>query len=195
MVSLGVVLGLYHSFDYDSNVDIHTRACQSTFDYFTSGYIVLLFATNLLEFLISWASSRGTIMDDSQRQMIPTVLYVRLCFSLTEIFWLSLGIKWVFVEGSDCELTPGWHISKGVVIFNWLFLIFVALLVFCSFDSAGKDWVRLVKHVQTDEYESIRSQITRRYMSRWENYFQCCCICSGVDKNIHEQDIYSFIAT
>ena len=63
MISLGVVLALYHSFDYDpytaSNFPYYE--CQSTFDYFTSGYIVLLFATNLLEFLVSWLSSKGIV--------------------------------------------------------------------------------------------------------------------------------------
>ena len=63
MLSLGIMLALYHSFDYDpgSATDIYHYECQSTFDYFTSGYIVLLFATNLLEFLISWLSSKGMV--------------------------------------------------------------------------------------------------------------------------------------
>lgn len=195
MISLGVVLALYHSFDYEQGDEANflKQECQSTFDYFTSGYIVLLFATNLLEFLVSWISSRGTIMDDSPRVVIPTILYVRLCFSITELFWLSLGVKWIFIDGKECDLTPGWKISKGIVIFNWMFLIFVGLLVFCSFDSAGKDWVRMVKHARTDKYESIRTQISTRYMSRWEDCFQCCCVCSGVEENIHEQSIYAFI--
>ena len=195
MLSLGIVLVLFHSFNYDVNhkVSSSNQECQSTFDYFTSGYIVLLFATNLLEFLVSWVSSRGTIMDDSPRQIIPTIIYVRLCFSVTELFWLSLGVKWIFVDGKECAQSPGWQISKGVVIFNWMFLIFVALLVYCSFDSAGKDWVRMAKHVQTDKYESIRTQISKRYMSRWEDCFQCCCVCSGVEEDLQEQSIYAFI--
>ena len=63
MLSLGIMLALYHSFDYDpdSATDFSYYECQSTFDYFTSGYIVLLFATNLLEFLISWLSSKGMV--------------------------------------------------------------------------------------------------------------------------------------
>ena len=136
----------------------------------------------------------GTIMDDTPRQVIPTVLYIRLCFSVTEVFWLSLGLKWIFVDGEHCESSPGWKISKGVVIFNWMFLIFVALLVLCSFDSAGKDWVRIVKHARTEHYDTIRTQISDRYMSRWKGYFQCCCVCSGVDDRT-DQSIYSFIGT
>ncbi|XP_028409100.1 sn1-specific diacylglycerol lipase alpha-like isoform X2 [Dendronephthya gigantea] len=188
MISLGVMLALYHSFDQDAYLE-----CESTFDYFTSGYIVLLFATNLVEFLVSWLSSKGTIMDDTPRQVIPTVLYIRLCFSITEIFWLSLGLKWIFIDGEECESSPGWRISKGVVIFNWMFLIFVALLVFCSFDSAGKDWVRMVKHARTEHYDTIRTQISDRYMSRWKEYFQCFCACSGVNDNMNDQSIYGFI--
>lgn len=201
MISLSIVLALYHSFNYDEvegkqQVDIDyylKQECQSTFDYFASGYIVLLFATNLLEFLVSWMSSRGTIMDDSARQFIPIILYVRLCFNITELFWLSLGVKWIFVDGEECASTPGWKVSKGVVIFNWMFLVFVALLVFCSFDSAGKDWVRMVKHVRTEKYESIRTEISARYMDRWEDCFQCCCVCSGVKEDLQEQSIYAFI--
>ena len=61
MISLGIMLAIYHSFDYetDSAANFPKYECQSTFDYFTSGYIVLLFATNLLEFLVSWLSSKG----------------------------------------------------------------------------------------------------------------------------------------
>ncbi len=61
MISLGIMLALYHSFDYepDSNASGLFLDCQSTFDYLISGYIVLLFGTNLLEFLISWLSSKG----------------------------------------------------------------------------------------------------------------------------------------
>lgn len=65
MISLGVMLGLYHSFDYQpvTAAEFLDYECQSTFDYFTSGYIVLLFATNLLEFLVSWLSSKGKVHD------------------------------------------------------------------------------------------------------------------------------------
>lgn len=132
-------------------------------------------------------------MDDTPRQVIPIVLYIRLCFSITEIFWLSLGLKWIFIDGDDCESSPGWRISKGVVIFNWMFLIFVCLLVFCSFDSAGKDWVRMVKHARTERYDTIRTQISDRYMSRWKEYFQCFCACSGVNDNVNDQSIYGYI--
>jgi hypothetical protein len=61
MISLGAMLAIYHSFDYESKTaeELRNYECQSTFDYFTSGYIVLLFATNLLEFLVSWLSSKG----------------------------------------------------------------------------------------------------------------------------------------
>ena len=59
MISLGIMLGIYHSFDDDTSIPNYE--CQSTFDYFASGYIVLLFATNLLEFLISWLSSKGMV--------------------------------------------------------------------------------------------------------------------------------------
>lgn len=197
MLLLGIFLALYHSFDYEddgrSENDYLRQECQSTFDYFTSGYIAILFATNLLEFLVSWMSSRGTIMDDSPRQFIPIILYVRLCFSITELFWLSLGVKWIFVDGGECPQSPSWKICKGVVIFNWMFLVFVVLLVVCSFDSAGKDWVRMVKHVRTEKYESIRMEISTRYMDKWEDCFQCCCVCAGVKQDLHEQSIFAFI--
>lgn len=138
-------------------------------------------------------SNIGTIMDDEPRQAIPVVLYVRLCLTLTELLWLSLGVKWIFIDGDHCESTSSWKISKGIVIFNWLFLIFVALLVFCSFDSAGRDWVRMVEYVRTERYDTIRTQISDQYMRRWKDYFRCFCACSGVGDNASDHSVYTFI--
>lgn len=192
MITLSLAVGIYHGFYHSHNVDDHDRhVCEQTLDYFMGGYLALLFATNIMELSIAWMSGKGSIMDTEPRNLIPQLLYVRLVLNIIELLWLSIGVKWIFIDVNICTLTPEIYIARAIVVFNWLFLFSMLAIVYCTFDSAGKTWVRFKDARLTgdcvDASEGYSRHITYNYQKQWEGCFRKCCCCSGVgrgDENV-----------
>ena len=195
---LCIAISIYHGFIHShmaDKPDLHR--CEQTMDYFIGGYLALLFATNIMEFSIAWMSGKGSIMDTEPRGLIPYLLYVRLILSIIEVVWLSLGIKWIFVD-TECSLTPEMYISRAVIVFNWGFLFVVTVIVYCTFDSAGRSWFHMQKAQQTgcseDVTDSSRSysvNIAQRYEQRWRSCFRLFCCRIGEGQG--DENVYTFI--
>lgn len=155
------------------------------------GYLALLFATNIMELSIAWMSGKGSIMDTEPRDLIPHLLYIRIALNIIEVLWLSIGVKWIFIDANTCKLTSELYIARAIVVFNWLFLFTILVIVYCAFDSAGRTWVRF-KDARLmgdciDASEGYSRHITHNYQKQWEGCFKKCCCCSGVgqgDENV-----------
>ena len=192
MIVVSVSVGVYHGFYHIHQADqVDRHACEQTLDYFMGGYLALLFASNIMELSIAWMSGKGSIMDTEPRNLIPQLLYVRLVLSVIELLWLSIGIKWIFLDATTCELTPEIYIARAIVVFNWLFLFSVFIIVYCAFDSAGKHWVRFREAQLTEVSVDASHSITRKYEKRWEGCFKRCCCCSGVGQG--DENVFNFI--
>ena len=101
MIVLSLAVGIYHGFYHLHQADKEDQhICEQTLDYFMGGYLALLFATNIMELSIAWMSGKGSIMDTEPRNLIPQLLYVRLVLAILEVLWLSIGIKWIFIDGT-----------------------------------------------------------------------------------------------
>ena len=196
MVTLALAVGIYHGFYHVHHVNEQDKhVCEQTLDYFMGGYLALLFATNIMELSIAWMSGKGSIMDTEPRNLIPQLLYVRLVLSVIELLWLSIGIKWIFLDATVCQLTSEIYIARAIVVFNWLFLFTVLIIVYCSFDSAGRTWVRFQDAQLTgdsvDASEGFSKYITRNYEKRWEGCFKKFFCCSGVGQG--DENVFTFI--
>lgn len=192
MVTLSVAVGTYHGLYHEHHVSHRDRhVCEQTLDYFMGGYLALLFATNIMELSIAWMSGKGSIMDTEPRDLIPHLLYIRLALNIIEVLWLSIGVKWIFIDANTCKLTSELYIARAIVVFNWLFLFTILVIVYCAFDSAGRTWVRF-KDARLmgdciDASEGYSRHITYNYQKQWEGCFKKCCCCSGVgqgDENV-----------
>ena len=196
MIVLSLAVGIYHGFYHVHLADKEDKhICEQTLDYFMGGYLALLFATNIMELSIAWMSGKGSIMDREPRNLIPQLLYVRLILSIIELLWLSIGIKWIFLDATICELTTEVYIARAIVVFNWLFLFTVTIIIYCTFDSAGKTWVRFREAQLTgdsvDASDSYSTYITRKYEKRWEGCFKRCFCSSGVGQG--DENVFTFI--
>ena len=196
MVILSVVLGIYHGFYHVHHVrEQDKHVCEQTLDYFIGGYLVLLFATNVMELTVAWMSGKGSIMDTEPRNLIPHLLYVRLALSIIELLWLSIGIKWIFFDAMTCHETTEIYIARAIVVFNWLFLFTVIIIIYCSFDSAGRTWVYF-RDAQlgdsVDASQGFSRHITYNYEKRWEGCFRKFCCCSGVGRQ-GDENVFTFI--
>lgn len=177
MIILSVAVGIFYGFYHLHQAkELDKHVCEQTLDYFMGGYLALLFATNIMEISIAWMSGKGSIMDTEPRNLIPQLLYVRLVLSIIELLWLSIGIKWIFLDSTICKLTPEIYIARAIVVFNWLFLFTVLIIVYCTFDSAGRTWVHFRDAQLTgdsvDASEGYSRHITHKYEERWEGCFR-----------------------
>lgn len=195
MVILCVAISIFHGFKHSHMThkeDLHR--CEQTMDYFIGGYLALLFATNIMEFCIAWMSGKGSIMDTEPRALIPYLLYIRLVLSFIEVVWLSLGIKWIFIE-TNCQLTPEIYIGRAIIVFNWGFLFVVTVIIFCVFDSAGRTWFHMQRahhNVEiNDTGHSYSANIAERYERRWKSCFRICCCRVGERQG--DENVYTFI--
>ena len=192
MIILSLAVGIFHGFYHTHHADKEDQhVCEQTLDYFMGGYLALLFASNIMELSVAWMSGKGSIMDTEPRNLIPHLLYVRLVLSIIELLWLSIGIKWIFLDATICELTSEIYIARAIVVFNWLFLFTVLVIVYCTFDSAGRHWVRYREAQLAEDSVDASTSITRKYQKRWEGCFKRCFCCSGVGQG--DENVFNFI--
>ena len=194
MITLSVSVGVYHGFTHEHEFGGRAQhVCELTLDYYIGGYLALLFATNIMELSIAWMSSKGSIMDTEPRNLIPQLLYVRLTLTLIELVWLSVGIKWIYLDLTDCGVTSEVYIARAIVAFNWIFLFGVGLIVYCSFDSAGRSWFHLQRGRQAgldlESTDGHSLNIIKKYEENWTGRFEffCCCAGRSSDDNVLSQ--------
>lgn len=199
MIILAVSLGIHHGMHHNhwSNAkDEHL--CQQTIDYYIGGYLALLFATNIMEISIAWMSGKGSIMDTEPRSLIPSLLYVRLMLSIIELVWLAVGVKWIWIDANSCKMTVEIYIAKAVVLFSWMFLFIVAVIVFCTFDTAGETWFEMQQAQNAgycvdsvDGSHKYKLHITQKYQRRWQGCFRYAFCCRGEGQG--DENVYVFI--
>lgn len=201
---LAISLTIHHTtghLHYTTPEEQHS--CQTTIDYYVGGYLALLFATNIMELSVAWMSGKGSIMDTEPRNLIPALLYVRLMLSIIEVVWLSIGVKWVWIdtytETIKCGKSDEIIIAKSIVVFNWLFLFVVTVIIYCTFDTAGQAWFELQQartsgyHVDAADGSShkYKLHITQKYERRWQGCFRYAFCCRGEGQG--DENVYAFI--
>ncbi|XP_033123783.1 sn1-specific diacylglycerol lipase beta-like isoform X2 [Anneissia japonica] len=158
----------------------HFESCPDklkTIVYF-SGLLFITMVTIILEILIIYVSSRGTIVNVYPRRHIPRLLYIRLFLYIIEIIWSVFGIFIVHShwkpESSACEDTIK-NIILAIVLLSWFGLKINLIAVCVKFDPLGhiREKVKRKLHKQIlckSSLQSPKALLERRCR------VLCCCV-------------------
>lgn len=99
----------------------------------------------------------------------PAVLFI-------EAGWLSAGVVWFYRNYFTCQIkntmTPR-ETVLGMVIFNWCILFSVLITVWCTYDAAGRSWVKMKQYQRSmraseSKFQYRRSGSTRNWRQRYQ---------------------------
>ena len=120
-------------------------------------------------------------------------IYLLLKFSvilIIEIIWLVISIFWLRKYSISCPAGFGSKAILGATCFNWFTVICVFVLFWCTFDSAGRSWVKMKNYqenLKNTSYNYRRSgsqrnwrhrKMLRQYQDSWDRRcrFLFCCL-------------------
>lgn len=110
------------------------------------GYVVILSGCIVVEGFISWVGMRGTILYTAPRASMQYLLYVRLGIFLVELAWLIVGVVWIGRHYGSCPMGVAKKAVLGIIICNWCVLLSVLVTTWCTFDAAGRSWVKMKRY-------------------------------------------------
>ncbi|KAJ8958539.1 hypothetical protein NQ318_002334 [Aromia moschata] len=162
------------------------------------GYLSILVASMAIEIAVCVVAMRGSILDTGKRTSMQYILYLRLTVMLIEAGWLSAGIAWLVNYYTDCPIDTAKETLLGMVIFNWCILLSVLITVWCTYDSAGRSWVKMKQYQRSmreseSKFQYKRSgstrnwrqrKVLRAYQDSWHNRCRFLFCCSAAkDRN------------
>ncbi|XP_047364272.1 diacylglycerol lipase-alpha isoform X8 [Vespa velutina] len=173
---LGVLLGILQ---WDRSV-----MCIFLLWEYILGYLVLFIVSMVVEFSICFLATRGSILDTAVRAPMQYILYIRLFLLLVEAGWLCAGITWLTRFYQTCPVDQAKDVMLGLVISNWCVLASVMVTVWCTYDAAGRSWVKMKKYQRSmREAESRSGRLHyKRSGSRnrnWRQRLRCACFPCG----------------
>ncbi|XP_044764014.1 diacylglycerol lipase-alpha isoform X2 [Coccinella septempunctata] len=189
-IVLTVLLILVH---FDKKED-----CVFWLWWFIIGYMIILVFSMVLELAVAIIALKGTILDQEPRESMQYVLYVRVVVMSIEGGLLGAGVYWLVTFYKTCQIEKAKEYILGLVIFNCCLLLSVLITVWCTYDAAGRSWVKMKQYQKSmremeSKYQYKRSNSTRNwrqrkvlraYQDRWQQRckFLFCCY-SASDRN------------
>ncbi|XP_035723730.1 sn1-specific diacylglycerol lipase alpha-like isoform X4 [Vespa mandarinia] len=186
---LGVLLGVLQ---WDRSV-----MCIFLLWEYILGYLVLFIVSMVVEFSICFLATRGSILDTAVRAPMQYILYIRLFLLLVEAGWLCAGITWLTRFYQTCPVDQAKDVMLGLVISNWCVLASVMVTVWCTYDAAGRSWVKMKKYQRSMREAESRSgrlhykrsgsrnrnwrqrKVIRAYQDSWDNRCRLLFCCMG----------------
>ncbi|XP_076278815.1 inactivation no afterpotential E isoform X1 [Lasioglossum baleicum] len=186
---LGVLLGIV---TWDRSV-----TCILLLWEYVVGYLVIFGFSMLVEFSICFLSTRGSILDTAARAPMQYILYIRLFLLLVETGWLCAGVTWLTHYYQTCPVDQVREVMLGLVVSNWCVLAFVSVTVWCTYDAAGRSWVKMKKYQRSMREAESRSgklhynrsgsrkrnwrqrKVIRAYQDSWDNRCRMLFCCMG----------------
>ncbi|XP_049840314.1 diacylglycerol lipase-alpha [Schistocerca gregaria] len=147
------------------------EVCARQLWHYLLGYVALLAGCLLLEALISAVAMRGSILDTEARASMQYLLYVRLGIMCLELIWLVAGVVWLAYHYRNCPAHSAKEVALGLVICNWCVLLSILMTVWCTFDAAGRSWVKM-KEYQRSTRDADSRRPYRRSTSTSRNWRQ-----------------------
>lgn len=178
-------------------LDFGEVACISDLQGHMLGYIVILSGCVVVEGFISWVSMRGSILDTAPRASMQYLLYVRLGILLVEVSWLVVGVIWVSNHYDSCPMGLAKDAVLGIIVCNWCVLLSVLVTVWCTFDRAGRTWVKMKRYQRSLKDGKLRykrsgsshrnwrhRKAVREYQDSWNKRCRLLFCCMGTnDRN------------
>ncbi|XP_046422855.1 diacylglycerol lipase-alpha isoform X2 [Neodiprion lecontei] len=190
VIVLSVLLGVL---EWDRNV-----SCVRLLWEYVLGYMVILVISIVVELSISVLAMRGSILDTAPRAPMQYYLYFRLLVMIVEMGWLCAGIAWLVKHYSTCPIDQAKGFILGLVISNWCVLASVLVTVWCTFDAAGRSWVKMKKYQRSMREAETRGggrlhykrsgsrnrnwrqrKVIRAYQDSWDNRCRLLFCCMG----------------
>ncbi|XP_062538021.1 diacylglycerol lipase-alpha isoform X2 [Armigeres subalbatus] len=183
---LAVVTGV---FQYDRSV-----RCIELLWFFQIGYITILCCCILLEVAICIVSMRGSILDMEPRAIMPHLLYTRVLVMLVDLTWLILGIVWLKDHYLECPIQEPKETMIAVIICNLLVIFSMFTTIWCTFDPAGRSWVKMKKYQRSMRESESRfnykrsgsrsrnwrqRKVIRAYQDSWDHRCRLLFCCMG----------------
>ncbi|XP_077492793.1 inactivation no afterpotential E isoform X2 [Amblyomma americanum] len=180
-----------------SVLDFGALACVSDLQEHMLGYCVILSGCVVVEACISWVSMRGSILDAAPRASMQYLLYVRLGILLVEVSWLVVGVIWVSKHYDSCPMGVAKDAILGIIVCNWCVLLSVLVTVWCTFDRAGRTWVKMKRYQRSLQDGKLRykrsgnsqrnwrhRKAVREYQDSWNKRCRLLFCCMGTnDRN------------
>ncbi|XP_026669235.1 sn1-specific diacylglycerol lipase alpha isoform X6 [Ceratina calcarata] len=186
---LGVLLGIL---EWD-----HSVTCILLLWEYVVGYLAIFVSSMLVEFSICFLATRGSILDTAARAPMQYILYVRLFLLLVETGWLCAGVIWLTHYYQTCPVDRLKDVMLGLVISNWCVLASVMVTVWCTYDAAGRSWVKMKKYQRSMREAESRCgklhynrsgsrnrnwrqrKVIRAYQDSWDNRCRLLFCCMG----------------
>ncbi|XP_069107342.1 diacylglycerol lipase-alpha-like [Argopecten irradians] len=184
-VILGVITG-----NYDFDLYKECSVGLVNLKYYLIGYLSMLASNILVEGLIFFVSMRGTILNPSPRLCMQYLLYFRLAILLVELAWQILGVIWMVQHYHTCGPVVPMKAALGVIVCNWVIMLTVFVSLWCTYDIAGRKWVKMKRYQESMKEKSHRNKrnsgrrnwrhrkAIRAYEESWDRRFRflCCCV-------------------
>ncbi|XP_076640585.1 inactivation no afterpotential E isoform X2 [Colletes latitarsis] len=186
---LGVLLGIL---EWDRSV-----TCVLLLWEYVVGYLAIFVACMIVEFSICFLATRGSILDTAARAPMQYVLYVRIFLLLVETGWLCAGVTWLAHYYQTCPIDQVRDVMLGLVVSNWCVLASVMVTVWCTYDAAGRSWVKMKKYQRSMREAESRCgklhynrsgsrnrnwrqrKVIRAYQDSWDNRCRLLFCCMG----------------
>uniref|UniRef100_T1JB75 Diacylglycerol lipase-alpha n=1 Tax=Strigamia maritima TaxID=126957 RepID=T1JB75_STRMM len=158
------------------------------------GYIFILSGCIVVEASMSWVSMKGTILYAEPRTSMEYLLYVRLGFMLVELAWLIIGVVWMVQHYTTCPIGLAKEAVLGIIVCNWFVLFSVLITIWCTFDAAGRSWVKMKRYQRSlkdgkTKFNYKRSgsthrdwrqrKVMRAYQESWNTRCRMIFCCMG----------------
>ncbi|XP_077278933.1 inactivation no afterpotential E isoform X3 [Temnothorax americanus] len=186
---LGVLLGIL---EWD-----RSDTCILLLWEYVIGYEGLFVVCMAVEFSICFLATRGSILDTTARAPMQYVLYFRLFLVLVETGWLCAGVTWLVHYYQTCPVDQAKDVMLGLVISNWCLLALMMVTIWCTYDAAGRSWVKMKKYQRSMREAESRGarlhykrsgsrsrnwrqrKVIRAYQDSWDNRCRLLFCCMG----------------
>ncbi|XP_024890963.1 sn1-specific diacylglycerol lipase alpha isoform X2 [Temnothorax curvispinosus] len=186
---LGVLLGIL---EWD-----RSDTCILFLWEYVIGYEGLFVVCMAVEFSICFLATRGSILDTTARAPMQYVLYFRLFLVLVETGWLCAGVTWLVHYYQTCPVDQAKDVMLGLVISNWCLLALMMVTIWCTYDAAGRSWVKMKKYQRSMREAESRGarlhykrsgsrsrnwrqrKVIRAYQDSWDNRCRLLFCCMG----------------
>ncbi|KAL6261288.1 hypothetical protein P5V15_008810 [Pogonomyrmex californicus] len=186
---LGVLLGIL---EWD-----RSDTCILLLWAYVIGYVVLFVVCMAVEFSICCLATRGSILDTAARAPMQYILYLRLFLVLVETGWLCAGVSWLAHYYQTCPVDQAKDVMLGLVISNWCLLALMMVTIWCTYDAAGRSWVKMKKYQRSMREAESRGarlhykrsgsrsrnwrqrKVIRAYQDSWDNRCRLLFCCMG----------------
>eukprot|EP00106_Octopus_bimaculoides_P022591 XP_014790033.1 PREDICTED: sn1-specific diacylglycerol lipase alpha-like [Octopus bimaculoides] len=150
----------------------------------------------LLKNAMQWHQIQDLMVCEAHVLIIQPYLTYRLYLKfkvilLVELAWLIVGVVWTAKYYQSCASGSVNRIVLGVIICNWGIMLSVVVCIWCTFDTAGRKWVKMKrfqeslrrkqrdrKHQNCVRRNWRQRKALRAYEEKWDRRFHllCCCI-------------------